>query len=130
MPSNDWWSKKLGGQSTPSYPATGPSPYSQPYIPRPIDNSQPVVYDAPNDRLVAKAPSSRETDRCPGCYSSNYFAPQGTSKKRCYDCGYPIIQSGSGAGMPSGNGGGPVLPARQVSTSNNYNPSNIIGKIG
>jgi len=130
--SNDWWSKKLGDAvpapvSRPSAP-TGPIPNVR-YVPEGEVTSTPVQYDANQDQLVTKAQSARMNDACPGCYSGNYFAPQGTQLKRCYDCGYPLQQSGSGAGMPSGSAG-PSTPAKQVSTANNFNPSVIVDRIG
>jgi len=130
--SNDWWSKKLSDNNAPSVSRPtapiGPIPNVR-YVPEGDVTSTPVQYDANQDQLVTKAQSSRMNDSCPGCYSGNYFAPTGTQMKRCYDCGYPVVQSGSGAGMPSGSAG-PSTPARQVSTANNFNPNVIVDRIG
>jgi hypothetical protein len=60
--------------------------------------------------------------------SGNYFAPQGTQRMRCYDCGYPVIQAGSGAGMPSGSSG-PTIAAKQPSQGGGFNPNVIIGRV-
>lgn len=119
MSSSNWWAGKIGAptpkpQSTPTY--TPPTP--TPYVPTP----QPP-------RTTEAAPTS---SRCPGCGSGNYgrsnMAPE--AKARCYDCGYPVVQSGSGVGTGiSQPGGGPATPARQISTANNYNPQGIIGHI-
>jgi hypothetical protein len=128
---NDFWAKKLGTPPAtqqglpPSYP---PRP-TQPHVPQYAQSPQ-VSYDPAQDQLVSRAQSSRMHDKCPGCYSGNYFAPTGTQLKRCYDCGYPIVQSGTGAGMPGGSAGGPSTPSRQVSTANNFNPTVIVDRIG
>lgn len=70
---------------------------------------------------------------CPECGSGNYSGSPGDSTKmtRCYDCGYnPRFGQQSGAaGLPSGNGGA-ASPSRQVSTTSNYQPTTIIGRIG
>jgi hypothetical protein len=77
-------------------------------------------------------PASQAGSRCPGCGSGNYgssaLAPE--AKARCYDCGYPVVQSGSGMGTGiQSAGGGPATPARQSTTANNFNPQGIIGHI-
>jgi hypothetical protein len=57
------------------------------------------------------------------------MAPE--SKARCYDCGYPLVQSGSGMGKGITGGpssSGPATPARQIA-SGGWNPTTIIGKI-
>lgn len=54
---------------------------------------------------------------CPQCQSGNYFAAVGTKLKRCFDCGYPVVQSTSGMSntQQSGvQGGAPSSPARQI----------------
>jgi hypothetical protein len=49
---------------------------------------------------------------------------------RCYDCGYPISQSGSGMpGMRIPTNGN-TQAAKQVSTANNFNPTTIVDRIG
>lgn len=128
---NDFWSKKLGTNqpAQPSLPPTYPALPTQTYIPQYEQNPQ-VAYNPDTDQLVTKAQSSRMHDKCPGCYSGNYFAPMGTQMKRCYDCGYPIVQSGTGAGMPGGASAGPTQAAKQVSTGNNFNPTVIVDRIG
>lgn len=57
----------------------------------------------------------------------NYMAPQGTQMKRCFDCGYPISQSGSGV-SGTGQTDGTVKKATQV-PSGGYHPGTIIGKV-
>ena len=126
---NDWWANKLGGgasQNTGSTPATGPAPG---VVYRPSQGNAPVTYDPSTDQTVTKAISARQADSCPNCFSGNYFAPQGTQRARCYDCGYPLLQQGSGAGIPGGSSGS-ATPAEQVSRGNGFNPNVIVDRIG
>lgn len=58
----------------------------------------------------------------------NYMAPPGTRAKRCFDCGYPIQQSGSGVGGTGGQTDGTVRKATQVQ-SGGYHPTTIVGKV-
>ena len=117
--SNDWWAKKLGApvqpQQPPQYVAPQPATYAQP--------SQP--HYPPSQQVTPQAA------RCPGCGSGNYGGTAET-RARCYDCGYPIQQSGSGVGKGiTGTGQqavGPTQPAVQVQTGG-WNPTTIIGKL-
>lgn len=117
MSSNNWWAKKLGTpepQAAPRYVAPQPATYAQP--------SQPQY--PPTQQVSPPAP------RCPGCGSGNYGGTAET-RARCYDCGYPIQQSGSGMGrgiIGQGEASGPAQPARQIQTGG-WNPNTIIGKI-
>lgn len=126
--SNDWWAKKLSNPSpTQSTPPTSPPPSNIYRATRQSPNVQ-VSYDSQQDQLVTKAQSSRDAERCPGCMSGNYMAPVGTQRKRCYDCGYPIVQAGSGVG---GTGqGGTSIPAKQPSQGGGFNPTVIVDRIG
>lgn len=115
--SQDWWSKKLTGQP-PSYPPVAPQPVQPPVQPQ-----QPVVQQP---RLPQ---SSRVDSRCPGCGSGNYGGATPESRPRCYDCGYPITQSGTGVpGINQGQAAGPTQAAKQIQTGG-WNPTTIIGKI-
>lgn len=114
--SNGWWEKKLG---TPG--VRPPAVQQQPYVPQPQQPQQPVQYTPPVQHT--------QSPRCPGCGSSNYGGTA-ESRPRCYDCGYPIQQSGSGVvGVQMPSSQGPTQAAKQVSTANNFNPQGIIGKI-
>jgi ribosomal protein S27AE len=126
--SNDWWSKKLSNpSSTQSTPSTSP-PASNVYrAPQQTPNVQ-VSYDPNQDQLVTRAQSARDQERCPGCMSGNYMAPVGTQRKRCYDCGYPIVQAGTGVGS-TGQGGSPIA-AKQPSQGGGFNPTVIVDRIG
>ncbi|WP_371590951.1 hypothetical protein [Streptomyces sp. NBC_00470] len=76
----------------------------------------------PQPPAPTKARSARETDLCPGCGSGNYFGPA-DSRKRCYDCGYPVEQSGYGAAAHAGEG----QPARQITrmAKGDYAPGQV-----
>jgi len=128
--SNNWWATKLNGSPS-NGSATPPvaPPRQQVYVPKQQPQNPRVEYDPQQDQLVSKAMSARDASTCPGCGSGNYMAPTGTSLKRCYDCGYPIVQAGSGAGMPSGSSGGPTIAAKQPYTSG-FNPNVIVDRIG
>jgi len=122
--STNWWTQRLNGQ-TPSAPVPLP----------PMAPLQPVYNPVPQQPIpqeTSRLPQSATTSsRCPGCGSGNYGSVTLESKARCYDCGYPIQQSGSGvgAGITQPGGSGPAQPARQLNTSNNFNPGTIIGRI-
>lgn len=119
--SSSWWANKLGTQQPAQpVPPLQPQQPAQPYVPPTINvgqtNTPPVAYTP--------------MDRCPGCGSGNYGGATPESRKRCYDCGYPIQQSGSGvSGVRGPRAEGPVQPAKQVHSGNNFNPQGIIGKI-
>jgi len=49
------------------------------------------------------------------------------TRARCYDCGYPLVQQGSGIGTTSSSNG-PAQPARQAE-GGGWNPGTIVGKI-
>lgn len=113
---NDWWAKKLNA----------PAPQAQPVQPQPVYQQPQRVSTPPVQQTVPI------TERCPGCGSGNYGGATPEARKRCYDCGYPLQQSGSGMGTGISTGqpaAGPTTPAKQVSTANNFNPQGIIGHI-
>jgi ribosomal protein S27AE len=128
MADNNWWAKKLGnpGLNTSATPPTAPLS-NLPYAPQQQQPNTRVAYDQNSDQLVSKAQSSRDMERCPGCMSGNYMAPVGTQRKRCYDCGYPIVQAGTGLGG-TGQGGSPIA-AKQPNQDGGFNPTTIIGRV-
>ena len=116
----DWFARKLGQQQpqapTPQYVAPQPATYAPPTQP-----SYP-----PSQQMTPQAP------RCPGCGSENYGGANGT-RPRCYDCGYPIQQSGSGLGrgiIGQNNASGPATPAKQIKTSGFDGSTPVIGPDG
>jgi ribosomal protein L37E len=91
----------------------------------PMTSYQPAVPQQP----VSKARSASETTLCPDCGSDNYFGFNG-SKPRCYECGYPLEQSGSRYGSLTGaQVVGDTKGARGNDATNNYNPQGIIGRV-
>lgn len=122
---NDWWSKKLSQPNVPSVPPVAP-PQPIPYTY--TRQNMPVSYDPASDQVVTKAASAKQSERCPGCNSGNYMAPQGTNLKRCYDCGYPLVQSGTGSGIPTD--GAPARPAKQPAVGSGFNPNVIVERLG
>lgn len=126
MSSNNWWANKMGGQpAAPGYPATSPLP------PQQAPQAPPYNPVPPQQSPTALPQSAMTSSRCPGCGSGNYGSATPEAKARCYDCGYPVVQSGSGLGkgIQGSQGSGPAQPARQISTANNFNPNTIIGHI-
>lgn len=115
--SSNWWATKLNAQ--PSAPTQRPVVPQAPQAPMP---QQPMNYPPTQQQVPL-------TERCPGCGSNNYGGATPESRKRCYDCGYPIQQSGSGVGkgvnVPLE---GPTQSAVQVQTGG-WNPQTIIGKL-
>ena len=122
MSNADWFARKLNQQplpqqqqSAPVYAAPPPAQYAQPQQPQ----------YPPSQQMTPQA------ERCPGCGSGNYGGATPESRKRCYDCGYPIQQSGSGVGkgvVSGGQASGPATPAVQVQTGG-WNPQTNIGHI-
>lgn len=119
MNNASWWANKLGAPAP-----VLPSPMYQPpqpaqVVPSPVQ--QPPAY-------APVLPPSAAANRCPGCGSGNYGGTAET-RSRCYDCGYPITQSGTGVkGINQGGGSGPVQASKQIPTGG-WNPTTIIGKL-
>ena len=120
--SSSWWDRKLNQNPAPQ-PARPAQPMAAP---------QPATYAAPSQpQYPPTQQMTPQAPRCPGCGSGNYGGDTPESRPRCYDCGYPIQQSGSGMGrgiVSGGQSSGPVQPAKQVQTGG-WNPTTIIGKI-
>lgn len=122
--SADWWAKKLQEQQP------TPPPARRQDIPMPPSQTPMTQFSYPTTPNPAeRAQSARQTQSCPECYSNNYMAVSGAAP-RCYDCGYPIQQSGSKYGMLQGaHVEGSAKQARGNDMVNNYNPQQIIGRI-
>jgi hypothetical protein len=123
--SSNWWANKLGTTPTNQPQQQQPRQFTTP------PTQQPTQPYYPQEQIQdRRLPESATTiNRCPGCGSGNYGSGAPGVRARCYDCGYPITQTGTG--MPGVNvpTEGPTQAARQVSTVNNFNPQGIIGKI-
>lgn len=116
---SNWWANKLGTDQ-PRATNLPPMPPSQ----QPMTAAPPARPIQPN-----LPPSSSQVSSCPECRSKNYGSFEG-ARARCYDCGYPLRQSGSGLGkginVPNA---GPTQAALQIETGG-WNPQGIIGKLG
>ncbi len=124
MTNADWWAKRLQEQQPTPPPARTQS------VPQAPSQVPMTAYQAPvPQQPVSKARSASETSLCPDCSSDNYFGFNG-SKPRCYECGYPMEQSGSKYGSLTGaQVVGDAKGARGNDAINNYNPQGIIGRV-
>lgn len=121
--SSDWYARKLGNPQ--SRPASAPLPTTPV---RPAYPAAPVP-TAPNlPPTQPKAAHLKNEDYCPECASGNYFKATPNTAQRCYDCGYPIVQTTSG--MRSTQAEGPVQAARQPAQGQGFNPQVIVDRIG
>jgi ribosomal protein L37E len=120
----DWFAKKLQQQQP---PAPAARTQSVPLAPSQVPMTPMPAPQASNP--AAKAQSASKVETCPDCGSSNYYGFNG-SKPRCYECGYPMEQSGSKYGSLTGaRVVGDTKGARGNDSTNNYNPQGIIGRI-
>ena len=124
MNSADWWAKKLGNPQPVPQGRPDPSPAMPP-------SQQPMAVMQPfqQPQQAERAQSARQTATCPDCGSVNYMAVQNAAP-RCYDCGYPVQQSGSRFGNLTGaHVDGPARQASGNDAQSNWNPQGIIGRI-
>lgn len=129
MNNADWWANKLA-QTSGQTPQVG-RPDPAPAMPPSQQPMQAMPTFQPNTQGTRPLPSSSQNNSCPDCGSSNYLSPNPqTIAFRCYDCGYPIQQSGSRFG---GLAGAVVEGAAKQAIGNdstsNWNPQGIIGRI-
>ena len=120
---SNWWANKLG-----TTPAPTEQPQYQPQQQSTPPTYQPPAYQPPELQERRMPQSAKVSEACPSCGSGNYGKMSPEHKARCYDCGYPVTQSGSGVGGIGGQGQGPTRPATQVPTGG-WNPTTIIGKL-
>lgn len=107
---SNWWAQHLSQGNTP---------------PRPNSHTLPEVRRQPPPPVVVPV-QQKTVDFCPSCGSENYMSPSANISKRCYDCGYPVSQSGTGVSGTSTEG--TVKKAVQVDTPG-YSPGSIVGRI-
>lgn len=125
MNNAQWWANKLAGQQ-PQVPQGRPDPTP------PMPQSQQPMQVMPSFQAqpAERAHSAKQTATCPDCGSSNYMAIQNAAP-RCFDCGYPLEQSGSRFGNLAGaHVEGTTKAAKGNDSTNNWNPQGIIGRIG
>lgn len=133
MNNADWWANKLAqtnGQPQVGRPDnTIPMPPSQ----QPLAPMPQFPAAQPTTRPV---PSASQNYSCPDCGSGNYLSPNPqTIAFRCYDCGYPISQSGSRfGGLAGAHVEGAARQALGNDSTNNWNPitsaDQAVGRIG
>jgi hypothetical protein len=128
MSNANWWANKLGQQ-----PGQQPGQQQRPTnMPMPPSQQPMTPYAPPQQQMnpvLSKAQSANQTQLCPTCSSSNYMSVAG-AKIRCYDCGYPLEQSGSKYGSLTGaKVEGSAKSAKGNDVVNNFNPQQIIGRI-
>ena len=125
MSNADWWARKLG---TPAPVQQQPMQQGLPPLAQP--SQQPLSPLPQFQQQQPKLQSAQQTEMCPQCGSENYMRPTPQIALRCYDCGYPIEQSGSRFGALTG---AKVEGTTQASRGNdgvsNWNPQGIIGRI-
>lgn len=153
-----FWAQKLGQQAAPAAPPAPVQPAStRPWwMPAQVQQQAPaapqqvVVQQAPQQQqtgevpieillsqenyTTTKAASARDSERCPDCNSGNYMrsAQSPNSMKQCFDCGYNerflhTTHGASGIGQKNL----PVKTARvQTLSENNFNPQQVIGRVG
>lgn len=118
--SNSWWANKLGAPQ---------QPQSRPPI-TPPSQAPMTPYQPPQQQQQTNLPASATSAaRCPNCGSGNYGGATPEARARCYDCGYPLQQSGSGMPGVRVPTEGPVQAAKQVDTGG-FNPGQIVDRIG
>lgn len=126
MSNANWWAQKLNGvQPAPTGrpdPTPAMPPTQLPMTPMP-------TFQQPSP--AGRAQSAQQTQTCPDCGSANFMRADQNSAPRCFDCGYPVNQSGSRYGNLST---ARVEGAAQASLGNdatsNWNPQGIIGHLG
>lgn len=122
MSTNNWWATKLGTGMPPTPPRQEvPMPPTQ----QPMARFTPMQPPTP----TSKAQSAQQVETCPDCGSNNYMSVQNTAK-RCYNCGYPLQQSGSKYGSLTGaKVEGTAKQSLGNDSTSNWNPQGIIGTI-
>ena len=125
MSNADWWAKQLGTQPAAPQQQPRPADVSMPPSQQPMTPFVPPQPTAPTLRLG----SAGQTQTCPDCGGNNYMSVA-NAKPRCYDCGYPIEQSGSRFGALTGaKVEGNTKSSIGNDSTSNWNPQGIIGRI-
>jgi len=121
--SSDFWARALG---QPPAPRSEPVPATRPWWDHPAHQPE-TAPQPPAEPVPMPTPAPRTSSgACPSCASSHYASPPTGGRARCFDCGYPLVQSGSGIPTPST---GTATPARQLSSAG-YQPGTIVDRIG
>ena len=124
----DWWAKQLGAQPQApqqQVPVAAPRQVNNPMPP----SQQPMAQFQQPQQQASRAQSASQTASCPECGGTNYMSVQ-KAAARCYDCGYPLSQSGSRYGSLTGaKFEGSVKSAIGNDAQSNWNPQGIIGRV-
>lgn len=142
---SDFWSNILGNnppEETQPPPQSDLPWWKRPLVDVPLPQSSPPAPGQPQqndpaqqldpEQSRAKTQWARDTSgNCPSCGSQDYSRhPENpTARPRCFSCGYPLVQSGSGlASLLPDKNMGPVKEARQIpeARTNNFNPRHIM----
>lgn len=140
---SDFWSNTLRNARPQPVEVQQPEiPWWQRVVDVPIPAAgqpvSPADEPGPVDPVASQARTQWSRDgsgACPNCSSGNYVKhPESptASRPRCFDCGYPLTQSGSGLGsLQQPRSSAPVKAARQTqeSKTNNFDPRNIVQHI-
>jgi hypothetical protein len=124
MSNADWWANKLAN-TTPQTQVGRPDPTP------PMPPSQQPMAQMPSfqPQTSVRLPSSSQNSSCPDCGSANFMAVA-NSAPRCFNCGYPVEQSGGRFGALQGaHVDGPAKAANGNDVTSNWNPQGIIGRI-
>lgn len=128
MSNADWWASKLAKQNPQQAPQVGRPANMPPMPPSQVPMTPMPTFQQPSP--TSKAQSANIYDSCPDCGSGNFFSATPQTAKRCYDCGYPVQQSGSRfGGLAGANVEGAAKQAAGNDATNNWNPQGIVGKV-
>jgi len=125
----NWFANKVAQQTGQQAP---PPQQGRPVNMPPMPPSQQPMAQMPafQQPVQSKAKSASLTSTCPDCGSDNYFAATPQNTERCFECGYPVQQSGGRYGSLAGaHVEGAAQQARGNDVQSNWNPQGIIGRI-
>jgi ribosomal protein S27E len=121
MNNANWWAEKLA-QQIGQPPAQQGRPDPSPAMPPSQQPMQAMPSFQPQVEQT-KAQSAKQSASCPDCGSGNYFSASAQTALRCYDCGYPVQQSGSRfGGLAGAHVQGAAKPAHGNSGTSGFNP--------
>lgn len=121
-----WWDRTLA----PQQPVQQPVPQPQ----QPVQQTQPQPEQEEGAEAMQRVQWAKQRqETCPSCGSTDYGShpSEPKARPRCFGCGFPISQSGSGVTL-KGEIVGPVKASRQTAESltNSFNPQNIFHRLG
>lgn len=128
MNNADWWASRLAGNTSNQGQQFRPDPTP------PMPASQLPMTPMPTLQQAStpagRAQSATQTQLCPECGSNNFMSPDRNTAPRCFECGYPVNQSGSRYGnLSTARVEGNAQASLGNDTASNWNPQGIIGRI-